>query len=171
MPSYLNVYLHFPKKISFIVSSLNTCSLIVFTLIFGYLFENFNKKKCILFSASSMAILLIPLGFAMFYKSLFFICITLFLCGISLASIDAIIMSFMGSAFETNARCSGISISFSFAIAIFGGTAPTICSYIINSTGDTLSPIFFLLFACIMGIIGGFIKQKNPIPPQVDRHQ
>ena len=47
--------------------------------------------------------------------------------------------------FPTRIRFSGIGISYNITIAIFGGTAPLVCTWLVSRTGDIESPAHYLI--------------------------
>ena len=49
--------------------------------------------------------------------------------------------------FPTRSRALWMSVGYSFAVAIFGGFAPYICTWLIEHTGSSLSPSFYVI-AC-----------------------
>ena len=55
--------------------------------------------------------------------------------------------------FPTTVRYAGFAISYNVATAAFGGTAPLISDSVINGTGFTLFPAFFMMGACVIGMI------------------
>jgi MHS family proline/betaine transporter-like MFS transporter len=52
----------------------------------------------------------------------------------------------MSELFPTKTRGTGLSISYSFGVTIFGGFAPFIIAWLIAQTGSTLAPSFYLTF-------------------------
>lgn len=153
MPSYLKVFLEISSNIVFISNTIGLFALIIFTLLFGFTAERIGMKKLIIFSIFSIAVLTYPMFLWLTStKGIYAIIFIPIIFAICLGCIDGVIMSTMGNLFSTNIRCTGISVSFTFANAIFGGTAPTMCSYLINKTGNNLSPVFFLITACLIAL-------------------
>jgi MHS family proline/betaine transporter-like MFS transporter len=62
--------------------------------------------------------------------------------------------------FAAEVRYSGVGLSYTLGIAIFGGFSPVICSYLIRITNLYYSPAFYVIFLAIVylffeKIIGG----------------
>jgi MHS family proline/betaine transporter-like MFS transporter len=55
--------------------------------------------------------------------------------------------------FPTRARALWMSIGYSFAVAIFGGFAPYICTWLIDRTGSPLSPSLYVIACAIVSTI------------------
>jgi MFS transporter, MHS family, proline/betaine transporter len=49
--------------------------------------------------------------------------------------------------FPTRVRYTALSVSYGFAVAIFGGFAPFAATWLINSTGNPLSPAYLVMAA------------------------
>ena len=76
--------------------------------------------------------------------------------------------------FPTASRYGAMGISYNFAVAIFGGTAPLIMQGLITLTGDDMMPAYWLMFTSVAGAIAvGVMKESanRPMPgsmPSVD---
>lgn len=55
--------------------------------------------------------------------------------------------------FPTRVRFAGFAIAYNVSTSIFGGTAPAIGSGLISLTGNELMPAFYMMLACIVGLI------------------
>ena len=52
--------------------------------------------------------------------------------------------------FETENRATGMSVGYSLAVAVFGGFAPFIATWLIDTTGSPLSPAYYVLVAAVL---------------------
>ena len=55
--------------------------------------------------------------------------------------------------FPTRTRQTGLSIAYALTAALFAGTAPYILTWLIDTTGSTLSPGWFLAVVGVIGIV------------------
>jgi MHS family proline/betaine transporter-like MFS transporter len=55
--------------------------------------------------------------------------------------------------FPTHVRYAGFAIAYNISTSLFGGTAPAVNQALINSTGDTLVPAYYMMAACVVGAI------------------
>jgi MHS family proline/betaine transporter-like MFS transporter len=60
----------------------------------------------------------------------------------------------MSEMFPTRMRTTGLSVSYSFGVAIFGGFAPFINAWLIQMTGSKVAPSFYLMFAAAVSLLG-----------------
>jgi MHS family proline/betaine transporter-like MFS transporter len=51
--------------------------------------------------------------------------------------------------FPTRTRYSGLALSYNLAVAICGGTTPLVATWLVNVTGSTLAPAFYLMAAAL----------------------
>ena len=152
LPSYLNVYLGFSSKTAFSLGSIGMALLVIFTLLWGYVAKRIGRKKMILFSIISIMLLAYPAFVVFNHKSLPMILAALFMLALCKGCMDSVMVELMGDSFTSSVRCSGISISFTLAAALFGGTTPTICGYLINKTGYLFSPVILLIVVGILAL-------------------
>jgi MHS family proline/betaine transporter-like MFS transporter len=54
--------------------------------------------------------------------------------------------------FPTQVRFAGFAISYNLATSLFGGTAPAINSWLISRTGDAVTPAYYMMAACAVGM-------------------
>jgi MHS family proline/betaine transporter-like MFS transporter len=55
--------------------------------------------------------------------------------------------------FPTHVRYAGFAIAYNISTSLFGGTAPAANQALINATGDTLVPAYYMMAACVVGMI------------------
>lgn len=55
--------------------------------------------------------------------------------------------------FPTAVRFAGFAIAYNISTSIFGGTAPMIGSGLITMTGDPLMPAYYMMLACLVGLV------------------
>ena len=51
-------------------------------------------------------------------------------------------------------RSTGIALGYNVPVAVFGGSAPFIASWLINETGDVASPMYFFLLTAAIALVG-----------------
>jgi MHS family proline/betaine transporter-like MFS transporter len=69
----------------------------------------------------------------------------------------------MSEMFPTRMRTTGLAISYSFCVAIFGGFAPFINAWLIDATSNNAAPSFYLMFAATISLVALTIQHRlNP---------
>jgi MHS family proline/betaine transporter-like MFS transporter len=72
--------------------------------------------------------------------------------GVLIAGYAGALAALISELFPTRLRTTGLSVSYSFAVAIFGGFAPFINTLLIELTGDKLAPSYYLMIAAAITI-------------------
>jgi MHS family proline/betaine transporter-like MFS transporter len=73
--------------------------------------------------------------------------------GVLMAGYMGALPALMSELFPTRLRTTGLSISYSFGVAIFGGFAPFINAWLIEVTGSNLAPSFYLMLAAVISLV------------------
>lgn len=55
--------------------------------------------------------------------------------------------------FPTKRRFSGVAIGYNISLALFGGTAPLVCTWMIARTGDVAAPAYYLIAMAFVSLI------------------
>ncbi|MBA3814063.1 MAG: hypothetical protein H0X26_06200 [Alphaproteobacteria bacterium] len=59
----------------------------------------------------------------------------------------------MANLFPAERRYSGVAFSYSMGLAIFGGTAPVVSTFLTNWTGNPVTPAYYVMFSAILAFI------------------
>lgn len=161
MPSYLHYFLKKPLASVHYINTLALVAMVPSALLFGYLMRNRSYKKIAGFSiiATSLLSLIIFYGSSRYSLSvLFFLEI---MAAVSLAGLDAAIFYILGELFDDKVRSFAMTFSFTLSAAIFGGTSPFLCSYLINKTKINLIPgLYITIFAILAMAILFFLRER-----------
>ena len=86
-----------------------------------------------------------------------------------LAAIEAVFVSASLAAaaelFATRVRSSGYSIGYNVSVALFGGTAPYIATWLVDRTGNVLAPAFYVIAAAIVTLATVFTMRETAAQP------
>lgn len=55
--------------------------------------------------------------------------------------------------FPTKTRFSGVAIGYNISLALFGGTAPLVCTWMIARTGNVATPAYYLIAMAVVSLI------------------
>jgi MHS family proline/betaine transporter-like MFS transporter len=73
--------------------------------------------------------------------------------GVLMAAYMGPLGALMSELFPPQMRTTGLSVSYAFGVAIFGGFAPFISTWLIHMTGSSLAPAFYLILSGIVSLI------------------
>jgi MHS family proline/betaine transporter-like MFS transporter len=72
--------------------------------------------------------------------------------------------AFMTEIFPVGVRSTGASLMYNFAVMLFGGLAPFINTWLVQVTGDKAAPVYYILFAAAVGVIGLSVYRGRAAP-------
>ena len=115
--------------------------------------DRFNTKN-LLISGLLSAFISVPLLYV-YSSSLSFSAILFLQIPYALTNvlISIPLFNFLNQIFPTSIRYSGISISWSISMALFGGTAPLVAGFLQQKTGLASSPAVYVLIMIIVSLI------------------
>jgi MFS transporter, MHS family, proline/betaine transporter len=155
--SYLTTYFQDPLGFSSTTGALSTTLtlLVGMALIppLGALSDRIGRKPLLMASCVGYALLTYPLFLVLNTGSL----VAAILAHVALGSLLAVFISTSIAAltelFPTRVRYGGFSIGYNFSVAIFGGSSPYLAQYLLNTTGNPLSPAFIVIVAAIITLL------------------
>ncbi|MGU3575351.1 MFS transporter [Brucellaceae bacterium C25G] len=154
LPSYAVRQLHLAPVYGFSGTLLMGCIQLLMTPIFGALSDRIGRTPSMLAASFIIAIAIIP-GFAYLDSnvSVFGFHVLLGFLALALTGYSGPLAALMSELFPTRSRGAGLSMSYSFAVTIFGGFAPFIIAWMINVTGSNLAPAIYLAFGSVLSLI------------------
>ena len=168
LPSFAQQQLHIAPSATFLSTFVAGLVYLVLTPLTGRLSDRIGRKP--LFFAASIGS--IVLGYPLFVAL-----VSLHsLAGLMLAqAVASVLLTFyagplcavLAEMFPTNIRYTALSVSYGFAVAIFGGFAPLIASGLIQLTGDPLAPAYYVILAGMLSLAATlFVRERagQPLP-------
>jgi MFS transporter, MHS family, proline/betaine transporter len=152
MPGYLKGPLDLsPNETSLILLVAYIASMIVIIPV-GRLSDRVGRKPLWYVSAIGLIVCALP-AFALMTKSVGLAIVGLLVLDLLFVLQLATISATFPALFPTHVRYAGFAISYNVATATFGGTAPLVNTALIDATGNTYWPAFYMMAACIVGLV------------------
>ena len=167
MPTYLTEIVKPPVGHALVVNTLAMILLICLMPVAGGLADRFGYKKVLAGAMIATAFLVYPLFawidtgslMAMIVAMIVFAFINGFLQGPTPVA--------MAAQFPVELRFSGMAVGYNLSMALFGGTAPLVATWLISETGNLASPAWYLVAIAVASLIatltlkGEFNKQAG----------
>ena len=150
LPTYFTKTLEFTKTNAFVSIIIASTVAIILIPPLGALSDRIGRKPLLIAGAVGFAVFAYPLFMLLNAGSL----AAAIAAHAGLAAIESVFVSASLAAgaelFATRVRSSGYSIGYNVSVAIFGGTAPYVATWLVARTGNELAPAFYVIAAAII---------------------
>jgi MHS family proline/betaine transporter-like MFS transporter len=149
MPTYFSEQLGFTSTGSSLSTVLTLLAAMVLIPPLGALSDRVGRKPVLAASCVGFALLSYPLFLLMQQGSLFAAVLAHVALGALLAIFLSTTIAALTELFPTRVRYGGFSIGYNISVAIFGGAAPFLATFLISATGNPLSPALYLIAGAV----------------------
>ncbi|GLH75829.1 MFS transporter [Bradyrhizobium sp. SSBR45G] len=81
--------------------------------------------------------------------------------GLILGVLGGAVPAFMTEIYPVGVRATGASLMYNLGVMLFGGLAPFINTWLVQATGDKSAPVYYILFAAAVGLLGLAVYRKR----------
>jgi MHS family proline/betaine transporter-like MFS transporter len=160
-PTYLTKIIHPAVAHGYLVNTIAMAGLMLFIPLGGWVSDITGYKKTLIGANALIILATFPLFFLTDYGTFSGaltaqVIFALFMGGI-LGPMPALMMEM----FPTETRFSGIAIGYNGAQAVFGGTAPMICTWLVDKTGSVIAPAYYLIFLAAVTLVATITARTN----------
>jgi MHS family proline/betaine transporter-like MFS transporter len=131
----------------------------------GRISNRFSPRKFTIIFAYLIILLLIPAFLAVNSANYFIFLLGLSCIPILAAGLCAPAYPYAIQKFKAEMRYSGVGVSYTLGIAIFGGFSPVVCSYLMKTTMLSYSPAFYVIGLAFLYVIFENILGKSKSEP------
>ena len=135
----------------------NTIGVVALTLLiplFGWISDHVGRRPLLLLSCAFFAILTVPLFSVLVGKPGFGIVVLIQIAfGAAIALYSGAGPAAIAEMFHTIGRATWMTPAYALAVAVFGGFAPFIATWLIAATGSALSPAYYVIAAAVVSFV------------------
>lgn len=154
LPSYLHTFHNVKLEDALSAHTISIVVLMVLIPFFGILTDKFGRKPILLISLIGFVFFTYPLFSLMFENTFTSILLAMLAFAILEAIFQAVMPALMTETFPSRVRYTGLSVSYNFSMALFGGTTPLICTWLVKvSGGNVWMPAYYLIATAVIAII------------------
>ncbi|CEJ12455.1 Proline/betaine transporter [bacterium YEK0313] len=159
MPTFLTKHAGVSQSQALWGNAVALVILVLATPLFGALSDRIGRKPLLLACCVAFVVLPYPLFQVILSGSSFVTIVAIqIVFNLFIAAFSGAGPAALSELFPTHSRTTLMSIGYSVSVAIFGGFAPFIATWLIGATGSPISPTYYLILAGIVSaiVISGF---------------
>jgi len=169
VPNFAQQQLHIPASYTFLSVLIASIVYLVLTPITGWLSDRVGRKPMFFAASASSIVLGYPLFSIMVaMHSVFGLILVQAMASVILTLYTGPICAMLAEQFPTNIRYTALSISYGFAVAIFGGFAPLISAELIRLTGDPIAPAYYVIAGGVLSFVATIFVRERAGQPLLD---
>lgn len=160
MNNFLTALLRFNMFTSLMMTTISMLAMGIAIPFSGWLSDKIGRRPVLISSALGFVVFAYPLFRALeggFTVSLMAQIVLSFLMGLFFAPIPATLVE----RFPMNVRYSGLGVAHSLSMAIFGGSAPLIATWLIHMTENNAAPALYLSLASSISVLAVFFMKDR----------
>ncbi|WP_420037146.1 MFS transporter [Streptomyces sp. cg28] len=169
MVSYLTDTMHFSQTASFAASTVCMGAVAVLIPCAGLLSDRVGRKPLLIGGALGLIVLAWPCLLLMSYDNALLAVAAMVILGLPIAAYDGAANAGMAELFPARIRTGAIAIPYNISVALFGGTAPYIATWLVSSTGNDLSPSWYLMAAGLLTLVTVVLGVRETAGPRAER--
>jgi len=155
-PTYLSTIVEPPIKDALHYNFVSLLFYIAAALFGASLADRYGAKKVFVSSLAMFVVSLYPMFWLANSGDLFLAIFAQTFLGVLLACSHALSPLTVSGLFPAAVRTSGLGLAFNAMVAVFSGSAPMVCTYLIRISGDKLAPVYYMAVTSIIAI-GAFL--------------
>ena len=145
MPAYLEDFVEPPVDRALLVNTVAMVVLVLAIPLMGWLSDRIGRRLVLTLATAVFLLLAYPLFQWIDTGSLILVLAAQLIFAIILAGIQGPTPATMIAMFPPENRLSGVGLAYNLALALFGGTSPMVCTWLIAVTGLKTAPALYLI--------------------------
>lgn len=171
LTSYMPAYLEETIGLSSTESAVATVPVLVILSLslpfIGILSDRIGRRAVYLIAVGTTLLLMVPAFWIMQQGGFWNVQIALFLVAIPVACYVSLGASALPALFPTASRFGAMALAFNLSVSLFGGTTGFFSQALIEMTGNTYMPAFYIMFFAVLGGIAAFKMEETAQRPLV----
>ncbi len=171
LPPFAIGQLHLPAQSIYLLTTISAVLQTICILLAGALSDRIGRKAVLMISAVGYLVLIYPLFLLLTGSpSLPTFAMAQMIPAILVAMNSGPLAAVLCELFPTRVRLTALSVGYSLAVALFGGFAPFIATFLIQQTGNLISPTYYGLL-CAAITIFTLLRMRDPTNKPLDRDE
>lgn len=166
LPTYLTTTLGFSQPQALTANLIGILALLIVCPVTAVLSERVGRKPFLVGPALVTAVFAVP-GFLLLQEGFAAVVLAHVVFGALIGVFGGAYPAAFSELFPTKVRYSALSLGYSVSVSIFGGFAPLIFTYLLQTTGNPISPSYYVLGAAIVSLLAALTLTETagrPLP-------
>ncbi|HEY9290426.1 MAG TPA: MFS transporter [Microlunatus sp.] len=160
MPTYVQDQLDMSETQALVLASVGQLFMMLFLPLSGAISDRVGRRPMWLFSMVGLFVVAVPMYLIM-PKSFGLAIVAFMVMGLLYVPQLSTISATFPAMFPTHVRYAGFAIAYNVSTSLFGGTASSVNNAMINATGISIFPAFYMMGACVVGIVAWFFMKET----------
>jgi MHS family proline/betaine transporter-like MFS transporter len=165
LPSYLSATLHFNESNGLFIVLAVMVLMMPMTLFAGHLSDLIGRKPVMLFGCLGLLVLSIPALLLIRTGTMLSVFSGMLILGVCLSTFTGVMPSSLPALFPTRIRYGALAIGFNVSVSLFGGTTPLVAAWLVDRTGNLMTPAYYLMGASLIGIVSVLALRETARKP------
>jgi MHS family proline/betaine transporter-like MFS transporter len=161
LPTYLTAVVGMDADLSQIATTISLAAYIAFVFVSGKISDRYGRKRMLICACVLFIVLTIPAFYLLNTAQFAVVLIVELVMCFVLTINDGTLSSYLTETFPTGVRYTGFALSFNLANAIFGGTASMIATWLVDVTGNNVSPAWYMVAVSVIALIAMILSHEN----------
>ncbi len=149
--------------------AVNTVCMVVFMALIplaGFFSDKWGRKKVLLVYAAGLTLAAYPLFTLVDHGTLLGALAAQLCFAVLVSGVQGPIPATIVEIFPTRTRFSGIALGYNITLGLVGGTAPLICTWLVQATGDIAAPAYYLMILALVTVGASLTLSKSSTAPE-----
>ncbi|MGI8911687.1 MAG: MFS transporter [Rubrobacteraceae bacterium] len=165
MPSYFSERLNIGDTTALLVIFVAIIFMMALITQVGALSDRVGRKPMWIAGSVGFVVLAYPVFWLISLGNWFTTLLGLLVLALCQVFILGVIPSTLPALFPCKVRYGGFAISYNISVALFGGTAPFLATYLTDATGSNFAPAFYLMAAALVSLIPILLMTESARTP------
>ncbi|MBT6204737.1 MAG: MFS transporter [Rhodospirillaceae bacterium] len=159
--TYLNEHMHVSSQATMDISTGCLLAMCVVVPISGWISDRWGRKPVALIGMISLFLLSYPLFWLMNHSDLTLVLLGQLGFAVILGWIFGVNPALQVEALSRSVRMSAFSMSYNITLALFGGTAPIVATYLVARTSDDFIPAYYVMVLALFSLVAVIMGRET----------
>jgi len=166
--TYLTEIVGIAKSRALAINTIGMAAAMVMLPLSGALSDRVGRKPLLLLSAGAIIVFAMPLFNLLWHPMRSAPLVGQVSIALLIGLFDGVSPAAAAEAFPASVRCTGVGIAHNLTMALLGGTAPLVATYLIDKTDNEMIPPMYLMAAAFISLIFALTLKETAKKPLLE---